>query len=140
MQAKLLGVYTLSLFMSSTLFAMEDMDLLEIQERIAPVGKVRIEKSPSETNKTEQIKTTSTQKRSGQDIYEQYCIICHRDGLAGAPKFQNESEWKPRLAGKTIDEIVQIAITGLNAMPPKGTCMDCSDEELKTTIQYMLPK
>ncbi|MGB5729137.1 MAG: c-type cytochrome [Thiogranum sp.] len=30
------------------------------------------------------------------------------------------------------------AVSGLNAMPPKGTCADCSDEELKAAIEYML--
>ena len=27
---------------------------------------------------------------------------------------------------------------GIKAMPPKGTCMDCTDEELKAAIVYML--
>ena len=29
-------------------------------------------------------------------------------------------------------------IHGIGAMPPKGICSDCTDEELKHTIQYMI--
>lgn len=36
-----------------------------------------------------------------------------------------------------LDGILAKAITGINAMPPKGTCADCSDEELKGAIKKM---
>ena len=29
------------------------------------------------------------------------------------------------------------AISGINAMPPKGTCADCSDDELREAIVKM---
>ncbi|HUH58299.1 MAG TPA: cytochrome c5 family protein, partial [Pseudomonadales bacterium] len=28
-------------------------------------------------------------------------------------------------------------VEGLNAMPPKGTCGDCSDDDLMSAINYM---
>jgi cytochrome c5 len=31
-----------------------------------------------------------------------------------------------------------VVIAGKGGMPPKGTCMDCSDNELKSAIQYMI--
>lgn len=79
-------------------------------------------------------------KEQGQEIYEQYCIVCHRDGLAGAPKFRNEQDWKPRLAGRKLDDLAASSIKGLNAMPAKGTCIKCSNDDLKAAISYMLPK
>jgi cytochrome c5 len=31
----------------------------------------------------------------------------------------------------------QNAINGINAMPPRGTCADCSDDEIKAAIEHM---
>jgi cytochrome c5 len=80
------------------------------------------------------------QDSQGQKIYERFCIVCHRDGLVGAPKFRDEQQWKSHLSGKTMDELVAVAVKGLNAMPAKGTCYECSEQELKSAIEYMLPK
>jgi cytochrome c5 len=30
------------------------------------------------------------------------------------------------------------AVNGLNAMPPKGLCMACSDADLEAAIDYMV--
>jgi cytochrome c5 len=37
-----------------------------------------------------------------------------------------------------MDAMFAIAISGKNAMPPKGACMDCSDDDLKAAIEYMV--
>lgn len=76
-------------------------------------------------------------ERSGEEIYNAKCSVCHVAGVAGAPKFGDAAAWAPR-AEKGIDALLASAITGLNVMPPKGTCMDCSDSELKSAIQFML--
>lgn len=80
------------------------------------------------------------QEEAGKATYEQFCIVCHRDGLAGAPKCGDKEDWKVRLSGKTMDDLLGIVNKGLNVMPEKGTCTECSDEDLKAAIQYMLPK
>ena len=36
-----------------------------------------------------------------------------------------------------LDGLLAKAISGINAMPPKGTCADCSDDELKAAIKHM---
>lgn len=84
--------------------------------------------------------STEADSEPGQAIYEQFCIICHQDGVASAPKFHNTDDWKPRLAGRTLEDLLKSANKGLNLMPEKGTCSDCSDDDLKAAIQYMLPK
>lgn len=139
-----LGIVALLSLFSFALYALEDMDRLQIQQRIQPVGKVRVEdqndgSSPSgvENKATTEV---AAKKEAGQETYEQYCIICHRDGLAGAPKFRDANDWKPHMQGKKIDDLLAVAIKGLNAMPAKGTCFECSDEELKDAIIYMMPK
>jgi cytochrome c5 len=73
----------------------------------------------------------------GKEIYDTKCFTCHASGVAGAPKFGDKAAWEPRIA-TGIDAMLAVAIKGKGAMPPKGTCMDCSDEDLKASIQYMV--
>ncbi|MFC6670187.1 c-type cytochrome [Marinobacterium aestuariivivens] len=80
---------------------------------------------------------TANAERSGEEIYNAKCSVCHAAGVAGAPKFGNAEEWAPR-AEKGLDALLATAKSGLNAMPPMGTCMDCSDTEMQAAIQYML--
>lgn len=68
--------------------------------------------------------------------YEKSCKLCHDSGLMGAPKTGDAAAWAPRLE-KGNDVLLKHAIEGFNAMPPKGTCMDCSDEDLKQLIEKM---
>jgi cytochrome c5 len=84
------------------------------------------------------IVSIAAEARSGKDIYEQYCITCHQDGLLGAPRFHDKSDWAPRMSKKTIDELVGSSIKGLNAMPSQGTCSDCTEAEMKSAIEYMV--
>ena len=37
-----------------------------------------------------------------------------------------------------MDQVLAVAKKGINAMPPMGTCMDCSDAELTAAIQHMV--
>jgi cytochrome c5 len=57
--------------------------------------------------------------------------------MNGAPKFAFLEDWAPRIE-RGIDDLLVVAIAGKGGMPPKGTCMDCSDNELKSAIQYMI--
>lgn len=75
----------------------------------------------------------------GRHRYEETCHICHGSGLAGAPKLADRSDWAPRIA-EGIEVLVQRAIQGYKAMPPKGSCMNCSDEEIRKAVEYMVSK
>jgi cytochrome c5 len=134
----------LGIILSCSLSA-DDIDTQQIIQRIKPVGKVRIQEDMNNaTSVQQQTKpaqtVTEVKKTSGKDIFERYCVVCHKDGLAGAPKFQNTGDWAPRLKGKTIEDLVASSEKGLNAMPAKGTCNECSKDDLTAAIQYMLPK
>ena len=54
----------------------------------------------------------------------------------GAPKVGDAAAWAPRLA-KGNDVLLKHVVEGFNAMPPKGTCMDCTDEDFKKLIEKM---
>ena len=85
----------------------------------------------------ENIKPAAAGPMSGEQVYQAHCIACHGTGAAGAPKFGDAAAWKPRIA-KGIDALLASATNGLNAMPPKGLCMSCSQDELKGAIEYMI--
>ncbi|WP_207063272.1 cytochrome c5 family protein [Motiliproteus sp. SC1-56] len=72
----------------------------------------------------------------GEAVYNKACVNCHAAGVAGAPKTGDADAWAPRLA-QGIDAMVQSAINGKGAMPPKGLCADCSADDLKAAIEYM---
>lgn len=106
----------------------------EIAERIAPAGEVamasEVVTAPA---------AASGGARSGDEIYNTKCMICHASGTAGAPILGNASDWAPRI-GKGIEALYTNSISGFNGMPAKGLCMDCSDDELKATVDYMVEK
>jgi cytochrome c5 len=68
--------------------------------------------------------------------YNKSCVVCHDQGVAGAPKTGDAASWAPRME-KGLDNLVASVKNGLNAMPPMGMCMDCTDEEYAELIKYM---
>ena len=74
---------------------------------------------------------------AGVSVYNSKCIICHGSGVAGAPKVGDKAAWAPRVA-TGMDTLLASAIKGKNAMPPRGTCTECSDADLKAAIEYMV--
>ena len=74
---------------------------------------------------------------SGQQVYDQFCFACHSTGVGGAPKLGDEEAWAPR-RDKGMDVLMDSTLNGINAMPAKGTCMNCSDDELAEAVTYML--
>ncbi|MBE8215823.1 MAG: cytochrome c5 family protein [Endozoicomonadaceae bacterium] len=73
-------------------------------------------------------------------IYKKYCTACHENGAFKAVKINDKAVWKKRLdeAKNGYKGLLEIVITGIGLMPPKGLCTDCSDEELEATIRYMV--
>ena len=39
-----------------------------------------------------------------------------------------------------IDTLVESVTNGKGAMPPRGTCTDCSDNDLRAAVEYMVSK
>lgn len=79
----------------------------------------------------------SVQARDAAGLYAKSCTFCHASGVSGAPKTGDSAAWKARVDEKGMDKLVVNARDGFKAMPPKGMCMDCSDEEFKSLIEYM---
>lgn len=105
----------------------------EIAERLKPFGSVCRTGEECGTA-TAQV---ATGPLSGAEIYDQFCFACHATGVSEAPILGNAEQWASRL-DKSMDELMASTVNGLNAMPPKGTCMACSDDELGEAVTYML--
>ena len=76
--------------------------------------------------------------RSGIDVYNAHCFACHATGVSNAPLVAAE-EWQTRLTEKGAETLFANTKAGFNVvMPPMGTCMNCSDDELQAAIDYLL--
>ena len=75
----------------------------------------------------------------GVSVYNSKCVICHGSGVAGAPKVGDKQAWAPRIA-TGMDALLANAIKGKNAMPPMGTCSECSNADLIAAIEFMVSK
>ena len=77
--------------------------------------------------------------QKGEMVYKRACGTCQGIGVAGAPKIGDKASWTVRNE-KGLDSLLHSVVNGLNGMPPKGLCMNCSEEEIKQAIEYILVK
>ena len=68
--------------------------------------------------------------------YQLSCFACHGTGAAGAPVLGDQDAWTERMA-KGIDSVMTNVIDGINAMPARGLCTTCSDDDLRALVDYM---
>lgn len=84
----------------------------------------------------QQMGSVAAAAKTPEALYQGACLACHTTGVANAPKLGDKAAWEPK-AALGIDTLLQNAITGMGAMPPKGGSA-YSDEELRSVIEYML--
>ena len=109
-----------------------------VLENIKPVGQVYIAgESEPEAAPAADTAVASSGPKSGEEIYNSSCVSCHGTGAAGAPKLGDAAAWAPRIAAG-MDSLLANATNGLNAMPPMGLCMSCSQAELQGAIDYII--
>ncbi|MCU0755022.1 MAG: cytochrome c4 [Xanthomonadales bacterium] len=104
-------------------------------ERIRPVGVVQVGTVAAAAPEAV-VPPAPAAPREAAAIYTQFCTACHANAVAGAPKRGDSAAWKPRLA-QGRERLLQHTLQGFNAMPPRGTCADCSDEELAAAMDYL---
>lgn len=85
------------------------------------------------------VASTEASGGDGADVYQKTCKVCHDAGVANAPKPGDSAAWAPRIE-KGYDAMFESVKNGLNAMPPMGTCMSCSDAELRAAMEYLVPQ
>lgn len=108
----------------------------EIRARIAPVGEVCVQGEDC-GQAAAPAASVSSGPRSGSDVYDAACTACHSTGAAGAPKKGDTAAWSPRIE-KGLDTLISHALNGFNAMPAKGGCSGCSDEEIENAVKHIV--
>jgi cytochrome c5 len=75
--------------------------------------------------------------RSGAQIVQSHCFLCHASGFDGAPRIGERADWVPRTT-LGIDPLVRTAIRGHRGMPPRGGDASLTDAELRGAVIYMV--
>jgi|TARA_R100000049_G_C1942776_1_gene87210 cytochrome c5 len=109
----------------------------DIAERLKPVGEVCIQGEECAAAGPAAA-AAGGGALSGEEVVGKFCNACHGTGLLNSPKVGDTAAWQARADEKGgLDVLLANAITGINAMPPKGTCASCSDDELMAAIKQM---
>ena len=110
--------------------------LAVMAERVTPVGSVR-----TRLNGTEVVTAAaqaSSEPKTGRQLAESLCLACHSTATAaalGAPALGDAIAWQSRLTAG-MDALVNSAISGKGAMPPRGGS-SLSDEEIRLAVEYL---
>ena len=116
-----------------------------IAARLKPVGEVRLAgaaaatatAAPTVANAQQATGAPEAKAKSGQEVFQQVCAVCHAAGLAGAPKAGDAAAWKPRIA-QGVPTLYTHALNGIRMMPAKGGNPSLSDAEVKAAVDYMV--
>lgn len=106
----------------------------EMADRLKPVGAICMS---GEDCAAAPVAAAPAEPRSGSQVYDAYCHICHATGVSNAPKIGNAGDWAPRL-DQGMETLYTHAWNGFNAMPAKGMCMDCSEDEIHQAVDHMV--
>ncbi len=80
--------------------------------------------------------------QAGKKIFEEYCQSCHGKNPeipVNAPRIGNKKEWD-RFSHLDFETLFKMAAEGYGAMPARGGCFECSDQQLKQAIEYLINK
>jgi cytochrome c5 len=109
----------------------------EIAERLKPVGEVCVQGQECAAAGPAAAAGGGA-ARTGEQVVGKFCGACHGSGLLNSPKVGDTAAWQARADKEGgLDGLLAKAISGINAMPPKGTCADCTDDELLGAIKFM---
>lgn len=125
----------LSISLFSAPLTAQNLSDATIEKRIMPIGDAYLDGEISSINVSKSA-TEPSGPRSAEKVYNTYCVACHSTGAAGAPIKDDTAAWAPRIAQGEAT-LIKHAIEGFNAMPAKGTCGDCSDDEIINTVQFL---
>ncbi len=116
-----------------------------VADRVRPFGRVKL---PGEEHGPGELKVDEVPQAephattlSGPQVFNEACIVCHGNGIGGAPMLNDRAAWESRIA-QGMDTLYRHAIEGYTGstgyMPPKGARLDLSDAEVNAAVDYML--
>ena len=143
----MLAVYVLASKMTDLTQDMTGSDeyLASVAERLRPFGEVYLpgeekmanELLVAESPRPDPVETALT----GPQVFNEACIVCHGNGIGGAPLLTDTANWAPRIE-QGVETLRSHAIDGFTGsagyMPPKGARLDLSDQDIHAAVDYML--
>ncbi len=105
----------------------------EVRERLQPFGRLCRTGDACGGAGTA---TVGSATMTGEQVYKQFCFACHATGVSESPLLGDVEAWAPRIA-KGVDALWESTTNGLGLMPMRGTCMNCSDDELREAMDYV---
>lgn len=79
---------------------------------------------------------------AGRKIFKEFCASCHDKQPiidVNAPRIGDKQAWLVRRKWG-LKVLSNLTMTGVGAMPARGGCFECSDDQLNLAIQYILDK
>lgn len=76
------------------------------------------------------------EEKSGEEVYQSYCIACHGSGELNAPRLGDKKRWTSLLR-EGLNELVPASYNGIRKMPAKGGNPALSDMETARAVIYM---
>jgi len=112
------------------------------EQRIAPVAAVRSGDAGAAALAEAQAATAPVAPAGdvvvdGAAVYDGLCKTCHAAGVANAP-IPGSEPMAARESEKGLDGLVQSAINGLGAMPPRGGNPTLTDAQIQAAVEFML--
>jgi cytochrome c5 len=74
--------------------------------------------------------------KTGEEVYRSVCMACHATGISKAPKFGDRRDWA-RYLREGQKKLMQVALKGKGAMPPRGGASDLTEIEVERAVVYM---
>ncbi len=116
-----------------------------VAERIRPFGRVKLPGDALDPGEIQIDEVPQAEPHatvlSGPQVFNEACIVCHGNGIGGAPMLNDRAIWTPRIA-QGMETLYRHAIEGYTGssgyMPPKGARLDLSDIEVNGAVDYML--
>ena len=145
-----LAILVLSMKMSDLTQGVYTHDTAEkqagINERIRPFGQVYLpgeeQEAAAPTVEVAEEPAPVAAARTGPQVYNLACNMCHGNGVGGAPIVGDVAQWETRIA-QGMDVLNDHAINGFDGdaatpMLAKGGRMDLSDQEVIDAVAYMV--
>jgi len=86
-------------------------------------------------------KPTQEMLESGKTTFHTYCYICHENSVGEVTMLTDKTHWTENRINdiETLVQHVHDGYTGnFGTMPPKGTCMECSEDNLRNATIYIM--
>lgn len=108
----------------------------DVEEPAAAIAKVEENIKPVAAVEVAIADAGPAAEKTGEQVYNSVCMMCHAAGLMAAPKFGDKAQWAPRIA-QGYDTLVSHAVNGIRTMPAKGGNSALTDGEVANAVAYM---